>query len=609
MSASPRTLTELLFDAAERYAHHAAAFRYKADGAWHDLTHTEAAARVHALSLGLRELGLGVGEKVAILAETRLEWALTDYACLCIRVTDVPIYPTLPANQVEYILQDAGVAAVFCSTATQVDKIRAVRGAVPSLRHVIVFDRAPGSPGDGVLALTELEARGRAAAAKYPRFKEEALAVRPDELATLIYTSGTTGQPKGVMLTHDNICSNVRGAVETIRVSDDDSCLALLPLSHILERMVDYYFLHVGVTINYAESVDAFAQNLREVRPTVVAAVPRVYEKVYARVLENAMTGGAAKRRIFQWAKRVGERWAAHRLAGVGVPLGLKLTHLIADRLVFSKLRARTGGRIKLFVSGGAPLSAEIGRFFYSAGLPVIEGYGLTETSPVLTLNPLARPKFGSVGKAIPGVQIRIAADGEILAKGANIMQGYYNKPAETREAIDAEGWFHTGDIGELDADGYLKITDRKKDLLKTAGGKYVAPQPIENTVRLNKFVASAVVLGDQRKFPIILVVPNLEQLDRWAKERNLAYTSPAELIRLPDVKAKMEREVMGGLRDLAKFEMPKKVVLIARDFTIESGELTPSLKVKRRQVEKNYKDLIDRVYAEADPTAAAVEG
>ena len=609
MSASPRTLTELLFDAAERYAHHAAAFRYKADGAWHDLTHTEAAARVHALSLGLRELGLGVGEKVAILAETRLEWALTDYACLCIRVTDVPIYPTLPANQVEYILQDAGVAAVFCSTATQVDKIRAVRGAVPSLRHVIVFDRAPGPPGDGVLTLADVEARGRAAAAKYPRFKEEALAVRPDELATLIYTSGTTGQPKGVMLTHDNICSNVRGAVETIRVSDDDSCLALLPLSHILERMVDYYFLHVGVTINYAESVDAFAQNLREVRPTVVAAVPRVYEKVYARVLENAMTGGAAKRRIFQWAKRVGERWAAHRLAGVGVPLGLKLTHLIADRLVFSKLRARTGGRIKLFVSGGAPLSAEIGRFFYSAGLPVIEEYGLTETSPVLTLNPLARPKFGSVGKAIPGVQIRIAADGEILAKGANIMQGYYNKPAETREAIDAEGWFHTGDIGELDADGYLKITDRKKDLLKTAGGKYVAPQPIENTVRLNKFVASAVVLGDQRKFPIILVVPNLEQLDRWAKERNLAYTSPAELIRLPDVKAKMEREVMGGLRDLAKFEMPKKVVLIARDFTIESGELTPSLKVKRRQVEKNYKDLIDRVYAEADPTAAAVEG
>ncbi len=606
MSAPPRTLTELFFDAVRTYGAHPAAFRHKVAGAWRDVSHQEVAARVQGLSLGLREVGLAAGEKVAILAETRLEWALTDYACLCARTTDVPIYPTLPANQVEYILRDAGAAAVVCSTAAQVEKIRAVRSGLPSLRHVIVFD---GPGGDGVLPLAELEARGRAAAAKYPRFKEEALGVRPADLATLLYTSGTTGQPKGVMLTHDNICSNVRACVETLRVSEDDRCLALLPLSHILERMVEYYFLHVGVTINYAESIDAFAQNLQEVRPTIVAAVPRVYEKVYARVLENAHTGGAVKRGIFQWAKRVGERWAAHRLAGIGVPPGLTLTHAIADRLVFSKLRARTGGRIKLFVSGSAPLSAEIGRFFYSAGLPVIEGYGLTETSPVLTLNPLTRPKFGTVGKAIPGVQLKIAGDGEILAKGANIMQGYYNKPAETREAIDAEGWFHTGDIGELDADGYLKITDRKKDLLKTAGGKYIAPQPIENTVRLNKFVASAVVLGDQRKFPIILIVPNFDQLERWATERNLTYASQGELIRLADVHAKMEREVMGGLRDLAKFEMPKKVVLIERDFTIESGELTPSLKVKRRQVEKNHKDVIDRVYAEADPTAATVEG
>ena len=420
---SARTLTELFFDAVQAYGAHPAAFRRKVDGAWRDVSHQEAAARVQGLSLGLRELGLAAGERVAILAETRLEWALTDYACLCARTTDVPIYPTLPANQVEYILRDAGAAAVVCSTAAQVEKIRTVKSGLPSLRHVIVFD---GPGGDGVLTLAELEARGRAAAAKYPRFKEEALGVRPADLATLLYTSGTTGQPKGVMLTHDNICSNVRACVETLRVSEDDNCLALLPLSHILERMVEYYFLHVGVTINYAESIDAFAQNLQEVRPTIVAAVPRVYEKVYARVLENAHTGGAVKRGIFQWAKRVGERWAAHRLAGIGVPPGLKLTHAIADRLVFSKLRARTGGRIKLFVSGSAPLSAEIGRFFYSAGLPVIEGYGLTETSPVLTLNPLTRPKFGTVGKAIPGVQLKIAGDGEILAKGANIMQGYY---------------------------------------------------------------------------------------------------------------------------------------------------------------------------------------
>ena len=607
MSGSTATLTGLFFDAVAQYADHPAAFRYKTAGAWRAVTHREAAERVQALSLGLGALGIGPGERVAILSETRLEWALADYACLCARATDVPIYPTLPANQVEYILRDSGAVAVFCSTAAQVEKIDAVRGGLPSLRHVIVFD--PADVPAGVVALADLEARGRASAGAHPRFKEEALAVRPNDLATLIYTSGTTGQPKGVMLTHGNICSNVSASVEVLRLSDRDSCLALLPLSHILERMVDYYFFHVGVTITYAESVDAFGQNLLEVRPTVVVAVPRVYEKVYGRVLENALTGSAVKRRIFLWAKRVGERWAAHRLAGIAVPLGLRLARVVADRLVFSKLRTRTGGRIKLFVSGGAPLSAEIGRFFYSAGLPIIEGYGLTETSPVLTLNPLERPRFGTVGKPIPGVQIRIAPDGEILAKGPNIMQGYYNKPAETREALDAEGWFHTGDVGELDPDGYLKITDRKKDLIKTAGGKYIAPQPIENTVRLNKFVASAVVLGDQRKFPVILIVPDFVQLERWAKERNLTYASPAELIRLADVQAKMEREVMGGLRDLAKFEMPKKVVLIERDFTIESGELTPSLKVKRRQVEKNYKALIDRVYAEADPTAAAVEG
>jgi long-chain acyl-CoA synthetase len=607
MSARPRTLPELFFDAVEQYGAHPAAFRYKAEGAWRSVTHREAAERVQALSLGLRELGIGQGERVAILAETRLEWALADYACLCARATDVPIYPTLPANQVEYILRDSGAAAVFCSTAAQVEKTHAVRGGLPSLRHVIAFEPVAGVAG--VLTLADLEARGRAAAAAHPRFREEALGVRPDDLATLIYTSGTTGQPKGVMLTHANICSNVSATVDVLRVSERDSCLALLPLSHIFERMVDYYFFHVGVTINYAESVDTFGQNLLEVRPTVVVAVPRVYEKVYGRVLENALTGGAAKRRIFLWAKRTGERWAAHRLAGIAVPLGLKLAHAIADRLVFSKLRARTGGRIKLFVSGSAPLSAEIARFFYSAGLPVIEGYGLTETSPVLTLNPLERPKFGSVGKPIPGVRLKIAADGEILARGPNVMQGYYNKPEETREAIDGDGWFHTGDVGELDADGYLKITDRKKDLIKTAGGKYIAPQPIENAVRLNKFVASAVVLGDQRKFPIILVVPNFEQLERWARERNLAAASPAELISLADAKAKMEREVMGGLRGLAKFEMPKKVLLIDRDFTIESGELTPSLKVKRRQVEKNYRELIDQVYRDADPTAGAIEG
>ncbi|HEX4629269.1 MAG TPA: AMP-binding protein [Gemmatimonadales bacterium] len=361
---SPSTLTELFFSAVERYGTHPAAFRCKAAGTWHPVTHREAEERVRAIALGLRELGVRAGDRVAILAETRLEWALADYACLATRVACVPIYPTLPANQVEYILGDSGAVAVFCSSPAQVEKIRQVQPGLTSLRHVVVFD--PGG-GAGVITLGELEARGRAAAPRYPRFREEALAVRPDDLATLIYTSGTTGTPKGVMLTHRNIASNVTACVAALRVSEQDDCLAVLPLSHILERMVDYYFLHVGVTINYAESIEAFAQNLLEVRPTIVVGVPRLYEKVYARVLETAQKGGAAKRGIFTWAKRAGEQWATYRLSGLAVPFRLRLARAIADRLVFSKLRARTGGRVKLFISGGAPLSAAIARFFYSA--------------------------------------------------------------------------------------------------------------------------------------------------------------------------------------------------------------------------------------------------
>jgi len=438
--------------------------------------------------------------------------------------------------------------------------------------------------------------------------REEALAVSPDAIATLIYTSGTTGDPKGVILTHQNIWSNVQGGLQALPLLPTDECLAMLPLSHVYERMVDYTLLSAGVVINYAESFDKVAQNLAEVRPTIVLSVPRLYEKVYARVLENALSGSALKRRIFFWAKRAGEAWATLMLDHKPIPAGIALQHKIADRLVFAKLRARTGGRIRYFISGSAPLSPEIAKFFFSAGLPVLEGYGLTETSPVLTLNPYTRPRIGSVGVTFPDVQLKIAADGEILAKGPNVMQGYYNKPEATAEAIDAEGWFHTGDIGEMDADGYLKITDRKKDLIKTAGGKYIAPQPIENQVKLNKFVANAVLLGDKRKFSIILVVPNFETVEPWATAQGMAFTSRRQLIALPAVRQKMEAEVEGTMGDLAHFERPKKIVLLEQDFTIESGELTPTLKVKRRVVEKNYAPVIDAAYAESDRISAGVE-
>jgi len=600
------TLTRLFFDAVEQHRDLPAAYRHKVDGRWISLTHGDVAERVQAVSIGLRELGVKPGDRVSIISENRPEWAIADYACLCARAADVPIYPTLPAKQVEYILRDAGAVAVFCSTAMQLAKVLEIRKSLPSLRHVIVFDAAAGQTG--VWTLAEVESRGRAAAGSYPRFRAEALSVQPQDLATLIYTSGTTGDPKGVMLTHDNLWSNVRDSLKVLRIASGDECLSMLPLSHVFERMVDYTLFHVGVIISYAESFELVRQNLLEVRPTIILSVPRFYEKVYAAVLEKAVQGGRSKLRIFNWAKRIGDDWATYRLAGLDVSTGLAVKHAIADRLVFKKLRARTGGRLKLFVSGGAPLSAEIAKFFFSAGLPVVEGYGLTETSPVLTINPLERIKVGTVGKAIPDVQLQIAPDGEILAKSPGIMLGYYNKPEATREAIDTAGWFHTGDIGELDAEGYLKITDRKKDLIVTAGGKNIAPQPIENMVKTNKFVGNAVMLGDKRKFPIMLVVPNFDQLERWARERHLTFGSRRELIALPDAQSKVEREVMGELRDLAKFEMPKRVVLLEHDFTIDSGELTPTLKVKRRAVERGYKDLVDRVYADDDTTAAALE-
>jgi long-chain acyl-CoA synthetase len=601
------TLTQLFFDGIDKYAAtRPAAYRAKVGGAWRTITHREAESRVKAIAVGLRELGVKAGDRVAILSETRPEWALADFACLCSQAVDVPIYPTLTPKQTEYILNDSGAVAVFCSTAEQVAKVRDLRARLPGLKHVITFEDA--GKGGGVITLAEVEARGRGADGRYPRFREEACAVKPEALATLIYTSGTTGDPKGVMLTHSNIWSNVQACVTVLPFTAEDECLAMLPLSHIFERMVDYVLWTVGVIINYAESFDRVAQNLGEVHPTIVVSVPRLYEKVYARVLENAIGGGALKRKIFLWARKTGDRWATYRLAGLPVPRGLAFAHAIADRLVFAKLRARTGGRVKWFISGSAPLSAEIAKFFFGASLPILEGYGLTETSPVLTLNPADRPRLGTVGTVVPGVELKIAADGEILAKGPNVMRGYYNLPEATAEAIDAEGWFHTGDIGEIDAEGYLKITDRKKDLIKTAGGKFIAPQPIENMIKLNKFVANAVVLGDKRKFPIVLVVPNYDSLEAWAKHRNLAYGSRKDLLALADAKAKMEREVMGTLRDLAKFEMPKKVVLIENDFTIESGELTPTLKVKRRVVEKRYAAMIDQVYGEADSLTAAVE-
>ncbi|MEP6858823.1 MAG: long-chain fatty acid--CoA ligase, partial [Gemmatimonadales bacterium] len=540
--------------------------------------------------------------RVAILSENRPEWAIADYACLTAGLTDVPIYPTLPADQIAYILKDSGAVAIFISNKTQADKIREIRTQLPGLKTVIGFDEIPGLTN---MSIAELEKRGGdgETSLAIATYREDALTVKPDDLATIIYTSGTTGEPKGVMLTHDNIYSNVAASMKAIPFEGNDVGLSFLPLSHIFERMAGHYMMFAtGTSIAYAESIDTVPANMQEVRPTLVLSVPRLYEKMYARVLESALTGGFLKKKIFFWARGVAERWANEKLAGREPGWMLGKQYGIAQKLVFSKLKTRTGGRLRYFVSGGAPLAPEINKFFYAAGLEILEGYGLTETSPVIAVNTPENFRIGTVGKAIDGVEIKIAPDGEILTRGPHVMKGYYNKPDATREAIDPDGWFHTGDIGEL-RDGFLAITDRKKDIIVTAGGKNIAPQPLENKVKTNKYVAQAVMLGDKRKFPSMLIVPNFEQLERWAKNRNIIWTDRAQLLRMPTILAKMEQEVNKELAGAAHFEVPKKIGLIEHDFSIEKGELTPTQKVKRRAIDKNYKTLIDSLYDEVERT------
>jgi len=602
-NSPPGTLTRLFFDAVQKYDR-PDALQYKEGGVYKPISHRELADRVRHVALGLQQLGLAPGDRVAILSENRPEWAIADYACLTSALTDVPLYPNLPAEQIPYLINDSGAVAIFCSTATQSAKLAEVRTKCPSLKHVIGFS-ATKQPGED-MSLAELESKGKAvdspeAQAKY---RERALAVKPDDLATLIYTSGTTGDPKGVMLTHDNIYSNVMAAASVVPFAGRDTCLSFLPLSHIFERMAGHYLMtYTGTSVAYAESMDTVAFNMTEVKPSLVLSVPRLYEKIYARVLDNALSGSGLKKRIFFWARDVGEKWADMKLAGKEPGGALALQYKIAHKLVFSKLQARTGGKLRYFVSGGAPLAAEINKFFYAAGMVILEGYGLTETSPLIAVNSPTKFRIGTVGPAAPGSEIMIAEDGEILTKGPNVMKGYYKKPEATAEAIDKDGWFHTGDIGTIE-DGFLRITDRKKDIIVTAGGKNIAPQPIENAVKTNKYVSQAVMIGDKRKFPIMLVVPNWDNLEKWAQRNNIIWPDRRQLLSMPTIQKKMEKEVLGQLHGFAHFEMPKKIGLLEHDFSIERGELTPKLSVKRKVVDKAYKDVIDGLYAGAQDGA-----
>jgi long-chain acyl-CoA synthetase len=552
--------------------------------------------RMRDVSLGLTAMGIARGDRVVIMSETRPEWILTDLAILTAGGVTVPIYPTLSALQAQYIVQDCGARFAFASTPEQAVKLQRIRHALPSLEAIVLFDSGEVAQTGSLLALDEVAARGHgrmvAEWGVAKRFRDQARTIAPGDLATIIYTSGTTGEPKGVMLTHRNLIANVRSCEHVLPMSQADVGLSFLPLSHAFERTVAYICLSNGVSIAYAEGLDTIPRDLQLARPTLMTGVPRVYEKFYARVLEGVAQQPAIRRAIFNWARGVGARRV--RRGGGG------LRYALAERLVFSKVRARLGGRLNYLVSGSAPLPAFIAEFFYGIGIPLVEGYGLTETAPVLTVNPIDAPRFGTVGTAIPDVELKIGDDGEILARGPNIMHGYYNKPADTAAVLDPDGWFHTGDVGEIDADGYLRITDRKKDLIVTSGGKKVAPQPIETRLKAHPLVAESMLIGDRRRYPAILIVPDFAALERRLQDLGRpAEEDRAALIARADVQALYQELVDGLNRDLAQYERIKRFALLPREFTIASGELTPTMKVRRRAVEEAWKEVIERLYEE----------
>jgi long-chain acyl-CoA synthetase len=570
-----------------------------------ELSSKDVFERIRDLSLGFRAIGASRGDRVAIAAESRPEWLLCDLAILTAGAVTVPIYPTLSSAQARYILDDSGARLAIVSTRLQLEKIQEVRHLLPALEAVIVMDPPAGAPllgSPSVLSLEELERRGHARMTGEwgagRSFRDDARAVSAGDLATIIYTSGTTGEPKGVMLTHANLVSNMRAASEALDISHEDVALSFLPLSHAFERMVSYVYLFSGVTIVFAESFDTIARDMGQVRPTVLTGVPRVYEKLHARVLEGAQAAGGAKAMMFRLALTAGLARAKAVLRGKHADPVTSLASGLGDRLVFSAIRQKLGGRLRFVASGSAPLGADVMEFFYAVGIPIIEGYGLTETAPILTFNPLDAPRVGTVGRPIKGVELRIAEDGEILARGPNIMKGYFNKPEATAAALEG-GWFHTGDIGHIDPEGYLAITDRKKDLLVTSGGKKIAPQPIETILKHSPIVAEAVLLGDRRKYAAALIVPEFTALERRLKDLGRPPGTREELIARSDVIA-LYQEIIDALnRELSQYERIKRIALLPREFSVDSGELTPTLKVKRKVVEERWGKQIESLYRE----------
>jgi len=577
-----------------------AGYMYKKKSSYVSIPFSEIHEQVELLAGGLASLGVKKDDKVVILSENRIEWACTDYAALMNGAATVPIYSTLLSPQIKFIVNDSDAKIIMVSNLHQFKKIKEIDSEIPKVENIIVLDSISEKHPKMITYNDLLETGKKFLEDNKDYLKKSISKLSRESLATIIYTSGTTGIPKGVMLSHGNFLSNIEGGLNAIPVSEKDTFLSFLPLSHVFERMVGHYLaFQIGATVAYAESIETVAENLQEVKPTIMTSVPRLFEKIYAKIIDSLEEGSSVKKALFNWAIGVGKETIPYRQKNKALPLLLIFQGALANALVFSKLKERVGGQIRFFVSGGAPLSKEIGEFFTAAGLLILEGYGLTETSPVISVNRLDKYRFGSVGIRLDNVETKIADDGEILTKGPHVMKGYYNNEEATKEVIDEEGWFHTGDIGHFDEDGFLVITDRKKNIIVTAGGKNIAPQYIENLLITSRYIEQALVIGDKRKYCAALIVPSVEMLAKFTETKNIANASTVELLKEPQVIDLIFEEIKDVTQELASYETIKKFILVKEPFSIENGQLTPTLKVKRKVVEETYKDEINDLYAE----------
>lgn len=592
------TLNDIFFAAVQRDLDRV--MLYRESGKWLPVSSRQFAQNVARTARALRSWGIQAGERVAILSENRPEWPISDISSLLLGAVTVPLYTTLTADQTAFVLNDSGCRVIFVSSDSQLRKVISVLPQTP-IEKIVVMDALEFTGDLAPLAgrcITMREIMRQGPEVPEPQIEKQARAVTPDDLATIVYTSGTTGTSKGAMLTHGNIASNIMCSLLGFNMRPGLVSISFLPLCHITARHVDFSMLYHGVTLAYCPFIERLPEALLEVKPSIFVAVPRVYEKIYAQTQRQAQ--GFPKRTIFDWAVSVGRECKPEILAG---KIPSSSSWRLAYKLVFSKIRAGMGGKVETFISGGAPLGRELAEWFADVGIRIHEGYGLTETSPVIAVNTPVNHRIGTVGKTLPNIEVRIAEDGEILVRGPSVFKGYWNRPEETKAALE-NGWFKTGDIGNIDADGYLSVTDRKKDLIKTSGGKFIAPQPIENALKLNPYVGVAAILGDRRKFPAVMISPNFTLLEQWAQDNNIAFSSRAELVAHRKVQDLYAEIVEGINRNLARFEKLKRVIVVPEEFTIENGALTPSLKLRRRIVEARYKKQIDELYSQAETAA-----